>query len=219
MISVVSAFGGFPIEAIEFLRELEDNNDRDWFKANRARYEEHLVLPATSLGEDLADLGSPRLFRPWNDTRFRPGPPLKEHIGLAIGYEGAGGFYVEFSLDGLLVAAGLHNPAPDQVERLRAAVDAPRSAAALTRAIPRARAAGLELNEPDLVRTPRGYPPDHPRAELLRRRRLTVARRHELGPWLHRPQAGARIRRELEAAAPLVRWLRTHVGAARHEAA
>jgi predicted nucleic acid-binding protein len=34
-----------------------------------------------------------RLFRPWNDTRFRLGPPIKEHVGLAIGYEGAGGFY------------------------------------------------------------------------------------------------------------------------------
>ena len=74
----------------------------------------------------------------------------------------------------------------------------------------------LALNEPDLVRLPRGYAPDHPRADLLRQRRLTVARRHEIGSWLHRPQAGTRIRRELDAAEPLVRWLRTHVGAARH---
>jgi len=213
------AFKGFPAEAIEFLRELEDNNDREWFKAHRARYEQHLRAPAAALGDDLAALGRPRLFRPWNDTRFRPGPPLKEHIGLAIGYEGAGGFYVEFSLDGLLVAAGLHNPAPDQVERLRAAVDAPRSSAALTRAISRARAAGLELNEPDLLRTPRGYPPDHPRAELLRRRRLTVARRHELGSWVQRPKAGARIRAQLDAAAPLVRWLHERVGPPQHAAA
>jgi uncharacterized protein (TIGR02453 family) len=209
----VSTFRGFPLEAIEFLHELEENNDRDWFKANRARYEEHLVAPATALGEDLAELGRPRLFRPWNDTRFRPGPPIKEHVGLAIGYEGAGGFYVEISLDGLLVAAGLHNPAPDQVDRLRRAVDAGRSAAALARAIGRAQDAGLELNQPDLVRAPRGYPADHPRLDLLRRRRLTVARRHEIASWLHKPSAGARIRTELEAAAPLVDWLRQHVGA------
>jgi uncharacterized protein (TIGR02453 family) len=218
MISVMAAFRGFPVEAIEFLGELEDNNDREWFKANRARYDEHLVVPATALGEDLADLGSARLFRPWNDTRFRPGPPVKEHLGLAIGYEGAGGFYVELSLDGLLVAAGLHNPAPDQVDRLRRAVDAASSASALTRAIGRARDAGLELNEPDLIRAPRGYPPDHPRLDLLRRRRLTVARRHRLGRWLHGPQAGARIRADLDAAAPLVRWLRERVGPPRRSA-
>ncbi len=208
----VSKFRGFPPEALEFLRELEDNNDRDWFKANRARYDEYLVLPATALGEDLAELGRPRLFRPWNDTRFRPGPPIKEHVGLAIGHEGAGGFYVEISLDGLLLAAGLHNPTPDQVDRLRRAVDDGRTAGVLARSIGRARDAGLELNEPDLVRAPRGYPPDHPRLDLLRRRRLTVARRHELGSWLHKPRAGERVRGELDAAAPLVRWLREHVG-------
>src|SRR5947208_8486395 len=134
----MAAFRGFPAAAIEFLSELEQNNDRDWFKANRVRYEECLLAPATALAEDLADLGRPHLFRPWNDTRFRPGPPIKEHIGLAIGHAGAGGFYVELSLDGLLVAAGLHMPAPDQVERLRAAIDAPRSAAPLTRAVRRA---------------------------------------------------------------------------------
>jgi uncharacterized protein (TIGR02453 family) len=206
------AFRGWPPEALRFLGELEDNNDRDWFKANRARYDEQLVAPAEALAAELGDLGRPHMFRPWNNTRFRPGPPLKEHVGLAIGYAGTGGFYVELSLDGLLVAAGLHMPAPDQVERLRAAIDSPRTAAALTRALRRAGDAGLELNEPDLVRAPRGYPADHPRLDLLRRRRLTVARRHDLRPWLHRPEAGRRIREELEAAVPLVRWLREHVG-------
>jgi uncharacterized protein (TIGR02453 family) len=208
----MAAFKGFPSEALEFLTELEANNDRDWFKANRARYEELLVAPATALGEDLADLGRPKLFRPWNDTRFHAAPPIKEHLGLAIGYEGAGGFYVELSLDGLLVAAGLHNPVSDQVERMRRAIDTPRLAASLTKAIGVAEAAGLELNEPDLVRGPRGYRPDHPRADLLRRRRLTVARRQTTGRWLERPAAGKRIREQLDAAAPLVRWLRTHVG-------
>ena len=207
------AFRGFPPEAIEFLRELEANNDRDWFKANRSRYDEHVVGPVTALGEDLADLGRPHLFRPWNDTRFHAAPPIKEQVGLAIGYEGAGGFYVELSLDGLLVAAGLHDPAPDQVDRLRRAVDTGRTASALTKAIGQAQSAGLQLNEPDLVRGPRGYPADHPRMELLRRRRLTVARRHDIAAWLHRPAAGTRIREGLDAAAPLVRWLRTHVGA------
>jgi len=208
----MAAFKGFPSEGIEFLHELEQNNDRDWFKANRARYDEYLVGPATALGEDLSDLGRPKLFRPWNDTRFHAAPPIKEHLGLAVGYEGAGGFYVELSLDGLLVAAGLHNPQSDQVERMRKAIDGGRTAGALKKAIGCAEAAGLELNEPDLVRGPRGYPADHPRMDLLRRRRLTVARRNDVAQWLERPVAGKRIREQLDAAAPLVRWLRTHVG-------
>ena len=210
------AFRGFPPEALEFLRELEANNDRDWFKANRARYDEHVVAPTRALGEDLADFGRPRMFRPWNDTRFHARPPIKEHVGLAVGYEGAGGFYVELSLDGLLVAAGLYQPAPDQLDRIRRAIDAGRTAAPLTRAIGRAQKAGLTLSEPALVRAPRGYPPDHPRLDLLRCKSLTVSRRHTLGPWLHRPKAGRTIREELDAAAPLVRWIGEHVGPSQH---
>ena len=206
------AFRGFPREALDFLRELEADNDRDWFKQNRARYDEHLVAPARALAEDLADLGRPHLFRPWNDTRFHPGPPIKEHLGLAIDHGGAGGYYVELSLDGLLVAAGLYAPASDQLDRLRRGIDASRTAASLARAIGRARRAGMELNPPELKRGPRGYPPDHPRLDLLKRRRLVVVRHHDLRAWVHRPEAGARIRESLDAATPLVRWLREHVG-------
>ena len=210
------AFRGFPPEAIEFLRDLEANNDRDWFKANRARYDEHLVAPTRALAEDLADLGRPHMFRPWNDTRFHARPPVKEHVGLAVGYEGAGGYYVELSLDGLLVAGGLYRPARDQLDRIRRAIDAGRTAAPLTRAIARARRAGLALGEPELVRAPRGYPADHPRLDLLRCKGLTVTRRHALGAWLHRPKAGRTIREELDAASALVRWVREHAGPTEH---
>jgi uncharacterized protein (DUF2461 family) len=170
------------------------------------------VAPVRALGEDLADLGRPRLFRPWNDTRFHPRPPVKEHVGLAVGYEGAGGYYVELSLDGLLVAAGIYQPAPDQLDRIRRLVDDGRTAAPLTRAVERAHKAGLALVEPALVRAPRGYPADHPRLRLLRCKSLTVSRRHEIGPWLHSPKAGRTIRAELDAAVPLVRWVRERVG-------
>ncbi|WP_205698360.1 DUF2461 domain-containing protein [Conexibacter sp. SYSU D00693] len=208
-----TGFAGWPREALAFLRELEEHNEREWFHANRPRYDAHVAGPAKALGAALADLGDPHVFRPFNDTRFHPGPPIKEHVGLVVGRGVGGGiFYVELSLDGVLVAAGIHAPAPDQVDRLRHAVADGRRAAGLTRALRRAEGAGLERSEPDLKRTPRGWPADHPRAELLRHRRLVVARRHELGPWLHGDEALARVRADLDAAAPLVRWLREHVG-------
>ncbi|WP_354702192.1 hypothetical protein DSM112329_02546 [Paraconexibacter sp. AEG42_29] len=206
------AFSGWPKEALTFLADLEANNDRDWFKANRGRYDASCAEPALALGADLSDLGTPKLFRPWNDTRFRPGPPLKEHVGLAVGYEGAGGWYVQLALDGVMIAAGLHSPKPDQVARLRAAIDDGRKAAALTRGLAVARAAGLTLNDPDLLRVPRGFDADHPRAELLRRRSLTVSVTMPPAAWLHKPAAYAHIRESLDAATPMVNWLRRHVG-------
>ena len=208
-------FSGWPPDALAFLRELEANNDRDWFKANRARYDELLIAPAKALGEDLGDIGEPHYFRPFNDVRFHARPPIKEQVGVAIGHAGAGGWYVELSLDGLLVAGGLYAPARDQVARLRAAIEDGPKAGALTRALGAAEEEGLALNEPDLAHGPQGVPRDHPRIDLLRRRRMIVARLHPLEPWLHTPMAGARIRAGLEAAGPLVRWLEAHVGPSR----
>ena len=197
----------WPPEALAFLRELEENNDRAWFQANRHRYDEYLVAPARALAEKLSDLGRAHFFRPYNNLRFRPGPPLKENLGVAIGYGGAGGFYFDLSLDGLLVAGGLHHPAPDQLERFRAAIDDDGKARSYERALAAAGRAGLTPAEPEMKRAPRGYPINHPRIDQLRRRRLTVARRHPLEPWLHEPVCDERVRSELRAARPLVKWL------------
>ena len=202
----------WPPEALEFLRELEDNNDRDWFKANRARYDAHLVGPARELAAGLGHLGEPHLFRPYNDTRFHMRPPIKEQLGVAIGYGGSGGYYFELSLDGLLVAAGMHHPASDQLGRFRAAIDDGRRAAAFERAVAASAAAGLTLPEPALKRAPRGYPQDHPRIDRLRLKELAVYRRHPLEPWLHEPACDELVRTELEAARPMVAWLGKHVG-------
>jgi uncharacterized protein (TIGR02453 family) len=202
----------WPPEALEFLRELEDNNDRDWFRRERPRYEQYLLAPARELADKLRDLGAPHFFRPYNNLRFRPGPPLKEHLGFAIGYGAAGGYYVDLSLDGLLVAAGLWRPAPDQLERFRAAIDDDRRGSGFERGLATAGRGGLIPPEPELKRPPRGYRADHPRLEHLRRKQLTVSLRHPLEPWLHEPACDERVRSELRAARPLVKWLAETVG-------
>ena len=198
----------WPPQALEFLRELEANNDRDWFKANRARYDAHLVEPARELAAALAHLGPPRLFRPYNDARFHQRPPIKEQLGMAIGYGPAGGYYVELSLDGLLVGAGLHHPATDQLERFRQALDDDRRAQAFERAVRRTREGRARDDRPASSSARRAATrTDHPRIDHLRRKHVTVYCRHELEPWLHTPDCTARVRAQLDATRPLVRWL------------
>jgi uncharacterized protein (TIGR02453 family) len=160
----------------------------------------------------LAHLGEPHMFRPYNDTRFHMRPPIKEHLGVALGRWDPGGYYVERSLDGLLVAAGLHHPDSNQLVRFRAAIEDRRRAATFERAVKAADRAGLALAERGLKRAPRGFSPDHPRIDRLRLKELTVARRHPLEPWLHEPACDELIRTELEAARPFVSWLSKHVG-------
>jgi uncharacterized protein (TIGR02453 family) len=201
----------WPPEAVAFLRDLEDNNDRDWFRANRERYDAFLLEPARALAESLRHLGEPRFFRPYNDTRFHARPPIKEQLGMAIGYGAGGGYYVELSLDGLLAGAGVHHPSAAQLDRFRRALDDGRRASAFERALAKSK---LELVAPELKRAPKGWPPDHPRIERLRLKNLTVFRRHDLGPWLHTAECDARLRAELDSARPLVTWLRETVGPA-----
>jgi uncharacterized protein (TIGR02453 family) len=202
----------WPPEALEFLRELEANNDAEWFRRERHRYDRYLVAPARKLADKLSDLGAPHFFRPYNNLRFRPGPPLKEHLGVAIGYGAAGGYYIDLSLDGLLLGAGLWRPAPDQLERFRAAINDDRKARGFVRGLAGARRVGLVPSEPELKRAPRGYPADHPRLEHLRRRQLTVSCRHPLESWLHESTCDERVHSELRAARPLVKWLAETVG-------
>jgi uncharacterized protein (TIGR02453 family) len=202
----------WPRSSLEFLTELETNNDSDWFRANRDRYEKVLVEPGRQVAAAFAHLGHPHFFRPYNNLRFRPGPPLKENFAIAIGYGGGGGYYFDLSLDGLLVAAGIHNPASDQLERYRAAIDNDRLGRRFELAIRRAEAGGLEPAPPELKRAPKGYPIDHPRIELLRMKELTVFRRHKLGAWLHDRRCIERLRTEFDAARPFVKWLGEYVG-------
>jgi uncharacterized protein (TIGR02453 family) len=201
----------WPPAALEFLRELEDNNDREWFRSNRARYDELLLAPTRALAEKLERLGPPHFFRPYNNTRFRPGPPLKEHIAASVG-AGPAVYYFQLSLDGLVLGAGLWHPETDQLDRFRAAIDDRRRASRFERAVGTAESGGLSLVEPELKRAPKGYSPDHPRIERLRLKRLAVSRRDPLRRWLHTRDCDRRIQAQLEAARPFVTWLNENVG-------
>jgi uncharacterized protein (TIGR02453 family) len=202
----------WPRGAVQFLRELEDNNDREWFRANRTRYDEQLLKPAQQLASKLSYLGEPRFFRPYRDTRFRPGPPIKEQLAFGLGMGEVGGYYVELSLDGLLVGAGLYHPSSDQLERFRLAIDDARRARGFEQALSAAGAAGLEPIEPALKRAPKGYPSDHPRIDRLRMKSLTVFRRDPVGRWLHSADSDERIESSLRAARPLVKWVADKIG-------
>ena len=151
-------------------------------------------------------------LRPYNNGRFHPGPPLKEHLGIAIGYTAPGGSYLELSLDGLLVAAGLHHPATDQLQRVRAAIDDHRRATAFERTVVSAEAGGLKLAQPAIKRAPRGYRVDHPRIEWLRLRNLTISHRHRIDSWLNEPICRERVQSQLRAAQPFVAWIAETVG-------
>ena len=68
----------------------------------------------------------------------------------------------------------------------------------------------MPLHGAELKTAPRGYPRDHPRIDLLRRKRFVAMDHLEPGGWLHGPEARERIVERWSTARPLNDWLETH---------
>lgn len=172
-----------------FFEELKLHNDRDWFTANKGRYERDVRDPFLTfirdLGPKLATV-SPRfvadpkpvggsLFRIFRDTRFsKDKTPYKTAAGAQFRYEGGKdvhgpGWYLHLAPEEVFMGGGLWHPEPELLRGVRAAIveDPDRWARAK---------AGLSLGGESAKRVPAGYPADHPHADDLRRKDFVTMR-------------------------------------------
>ncbi|MDF1847464.1 MAG: DUF2461 domain-containing protein [Parvibaculaceae bacterium] len=187
-----AGFDGFPKAGIKFLKDLEKNNSRDWFNANKAIYEQNVKAPAEHfLGEvQLAlekKLGGevvPKLFRIHRDVRFsKDKTPYNSHVRMAFfgkpGKTGQGvhsGFYFSLDTKGVFYGAGSMNLEKQALEKYRQAVCDVRHGPALDKLMKALVKKGCRLSEPDLKRVPSGYDVDPAYAPLLQYKGL--------GAWL-----------------------------------
>jgi uncharacterized protein (TIGR02453 family) len=208
------AFRGFPVEGIAFYEQLAADNSRAFWQANKDRYGEFVKQPMVELTEALADFGPFHMFRPYNDVRFSKNkPPYKTHQGAYGESEGGAGHYVQFSADGVMVGAGYYAMAKDQLERYRTAIDGDATGAELVRLVADAERRKYSIGAIDTLKTaPRGYPKDHSRIELLRRKGLIAMREFGTPKWIHTAGAAERVRDSWTGVADLCSWLDTHVG-------
>lgn len=210
-------FSGFPDEALVFYEGLEADNSKTFWTQHRASYDARVRAPLQALADELApEFGTPKLFRPYRDVRFSTDKtPYKTHQGAVLHPDGAGlgSVYVQVSADGLRVAGGCWRLQPDQVERYRRAVGDDVQGARLVDVVRRLRDAGYEVEGDQLIRTPRGWPADHPRIELLRHKSLHGAQQWTPADWLHSRAALGRVREAWRAFSPLNRWLDENIGA------
>jgi len=179
----------FTPSTFRFLRELAENNDREWFKDNQDRYEAQVRQPALDFIEDFAEplrrisphfSADPRkvggsLFRIQRDTRFgRDKTPYKENTGVQFRHVAgkdahAPGFYLHIQPGGSFAGIGLWRPEAKVADRIRRAIVDDSSAweeAIHTASFRRVWSLGGE----SLKRPPRGFDPDHPLLEDLMRK-------------------------------------------------
>src|SRR5918995_561304 len=71
----------------------------------------------------------------------------------------------------------------------------------------------IEVSGHERVKTvPRGYPRDHPRAELLRNKGIAAFKQWPVASWLGTAAAKKRVEDFFVSARPLADWLASHVG-------
>ena len=158
------AFRGIPAEALDFYARLEADNTRPFWQANKTTFESAVKAPIQELCDELDEYGPFHLFRPYNDLRFAKGkPPYKTAQGAYGEGSGGAGYYVQVSVDGLMVAAGYYAMAKDQLERFREAVDGEHGET-IERLADDLERRGYSIGAMDELKSaPRGYPKDHPR--------------------------------------------------------
>jgi uncharacterized protein (TIGR02453 family) len=209
--------------ALAFLRALKRNNDREWFRARKAQYEELLRGPMVALIDALAAdfrifaphlVASPKtsLYRIYRDTRFSDNKaPLKTHIaaifpcrGLAK-HQGAG-LYLEVAPDWVWVGGGMYAPDTAQLHAVREHIAArPRQLRAIVESPSFRRVVG-SLDGERLQRVPRGFPKDHEAAEYLKLRQFLAGREFPAA-FATSPRFYAGVLNVFRHVSPLTRFL------------
>lgn len=132
----VKEMAWFSKDALDYLQELQQNNNRKWFELNRARYEEQLRTPMVALATEMIKrmqvidpqikmLPDEALFQMGRDVRLTiDKSPYKTHAGLLIARKGSDSFahpgvYVQLSANGFGIASGFHALEPNQSMALR----------------------------------------------------------------------------------------------------
>lgn len=180
----------FTPELFEFLRRLEQNNDREWFSDHKERYidvvREPLLHFISDFGPRLSQISSqfvadPRpqggsMFRIYRDTRFsKDKTPYKTAATARFPHRRGKnvhtpGFYLHLGLDGVFAGSGIWRPDSASLAGIRTAiVERPQDWKRVISGKP-FKDGRLRLGGESLKRPPRGFDPDHPFIEDLKRK-------------------------------------------------
>lgn len=175
-------------ELFQFFRELKENNTREWFQANKTRFETQVQEPllgfVTDFGLRLPEI-SPHyvadarksggsLFRVNRDIRFsKDKSPYKTHAGVQFRHESgkdvhAPGFYLHLEPDAVFIGVGIWHPENKTLGKIRDAIVVKPEQWQQIKAD--AGFSEFEIGGDSLKRAPKGYDPDHPLVEDLKRK-------------------------------------------------
>jgi uncharacterized protein (TIGR02453 family) len=227
---VASRYASFDPETIRFLEELAANNNREWFKEHKARYEEDVLDVALrfiqSMQDPLADLAphfvamptrmGGSLMRVYRDTRFSKNKtPYKTNIGIQFRHEQAKdvhspGYYVHVDPEQVFVGVGMWRPDSEPLRGIRERISA--KPAEWKRVMgDRSFKRQFVLGGESLMRPPRGFDKDHECIDDIRRKSFIAVRELEVEDCL-KPQFQRTVESSFRTAEPFMRFLCKAVG-------
>lgn len=190
-----ATFPGYSRKGQTWLKQIEKNNNRDWFLANKATFEEEVKAPTEALVEALArklEVFAPAyvppdakkaVMRVYRDVRFsKDKSPYKTNMSVKLGRAGGGpgdcaGFWFAVSGTGVDVVGGAYMPGGPQLKLLRTFLaENHKELEKLLKRKPLRDAMG-ELQGETLVRVPRGFDPEHVAGDLLRHKQFYLQTR------------------------------------------
>lgn len=216
-------------KSLKFLSKLKNNNDRDWFKANKKEYDaarqefegEVEKLIAGIAGFDPSVIGTaPKdcLFRIYRDIRFsKDKSPYKTAFGAYIAPGGrksmVPGYYFHLEPKGTFLAGGMHRPESADLLAVRNTIaDDPKALEKIEKqATFRKYFDGIDSHE-KLKTAPMGFDAEHPAIEYLRLKGYTVFHEVKKDADVKDPKFNAYAVRVFKAMKPLVDFLRDATG-------
>jgi uncharacterized protein (TIGR02453 family) len=224
----MSRFEGFADAQCRFFKALAKNQRREWFLAHKEEFEKGWNQPMKDLLADLreaidgaythTDLGEPKVFRIFRDVRFsKDKSPYKTVVAGVIPTKGSAkmmdppaAIYMHFGTSHV-VASGVYRMDGPSLARYRSAVADDARGTELGKILGRLAKAGFSWEhmhgDPPLKKVPKGYDPDHPRADLLKRKGLGVSYPALPNGRLASPSLLPWLVEHATKAAPLVEWL------------
>ena len=202
-------FTGWKGDFQGFFLGLQADNSKAYWEAHRRTYEEEVKGPMVALLADLEpEFGPARLARPYRDIRVSADKsPYKTNISA----DARDGGYVALDANGLVAAGGRYMVDARQLARLREAIAADGTGEELAAIVGRLRDRGYDIGGQELKRVPPAFARDHPRADLLRHKRLIYWRRWDAGPRIATPEARERVARAWRDGRELDEWMSRHV--------
>lgn len=223
-------YAGFDESTLGFLRELEQNNNREWFRANKERYEEHVLDVALrfiqSMQEPLAKIAphfgaeptrvGGSLMRVYRDTRFSKNKlPYKTNIGIQFRHELAKdvhspGYYVHIEPGEVFLGAGMWRPDPDSLRAIRRRI-ADKPAKWQRTVADKSFRRHFRLGGESLKRPPRGFDAEHPQIDDIKRKSFIAVKAMAPESCVN-PRFQQQVETALTAATPYMRFLCKSVG-------